>query len=145
MSKITLYHGTPLKVNALSIIDKGLDPKGEIYIGITSTGERGISIEHKSFLSNEMWQAIKQSFVQPKSFSVDWEEFRDNEPFGYLFLFEIDENVGDGKKDLREVKENIYPVKAYKMHKPEEKFLKTKEEYLKWFKKNAVPIKLKTS
>jgi hypothetical protein len=143
MDTITLYHATPLKINAIDIIRRGLDPKGEIYIGRNEHGDKGVTITHKEYLTKDTWLAMKQACVQPKSFSVSWEEFIAHEPYGYIFVFEISDDKVKMEKGLHTIDENIYPTKAYKIKKPDTKFLESMDEYADYFRKNAVPIKIK--
>ena len=140
ISNLILYHGTPLKINAIDIIKRGLDPKGEIYIGITPTGGKGISITHKEYLTKDVWVAAKQAFTQPKSFSVSWDEFVDHEPYGYIFMFETDDDKVTIEKGMHTISENMKPTKVYKIKKPKAKFLESIDEYTSYFKKYAIPV-----
>ena len=86
---ITVYHGTPFEKSAEGIIENGLKTKGDV---ITVGGSGLTPIKNRSYLTNELWNAIRYSFFQPNSIEVDWDEYVKDEPYGYVFEFQKNMN-----------------------------------------------------
>ena len=85
MGSIVLYHGTPFAKSATEIMKNGLKTKGDfIKVG----GSEFESMQGRSYLTSELWNAIRYSFMQPDWVNKDWESYIKEEPYGYVFEFE---------------------------------------------------------
>jgi hypothetical protein len=89
---VRTYHGTPFKSNAMGIMKNGLRQKGDFK---TAGGVGSESMQGRSYLSKELWNSVRYSFIQPsnmvysKDANQDWLEYIKHEPYGYLFVFEL--------------------------------------------------------
>lgn len=87
---LVLYHGTPFLKSAQGIIKHGLKTSGDFII---AGGSGSPSIQNRSYITSELWNAIRYSFYKPDKMKQNWDEFVTEEPYGYVFKFQ--KNIDD--------------------------------------------------
>ena len=83
---ITVYHGTPFEKSAIGIKNNGLQQVGDF---IVSGGDGSPSMNNRSYVAKDLWNAIRYSFFKPSSMNLDWINYINQYPFGYVFQFNI--------------------------------------------------------
>lgn len=86
---IIIYHGTPFKKNADGILNNGLQQVGDF---IVAGGAGSPSINGRSYVAKELWNAIRYSFYQPNTINLNWNDYIKSEPYGYVFEFSVNVN-----------------------------------------------------
>ena len=84
--KIVIYHGTPFEKNAIGIKNNGLQQVGDFII---AGGDGSPSINGRSYVAKELWNAVRYSFFKPSSMNLEWNDYTNKYPFGYVFEFNI--------------------------------------------------------
>lgn len=83
---VTIYHGTPFEKSAILIKKNGLQQVGDF---IVSGGDGSPSMNNRSYVAKDLWNAIRYSFFKPSSINLQWSDYINQYPFGYVFQFNI--------------------------------------------------------
>lgn len=117
---IRVYHGTPFLDAASKIKEQGLRSNSKKRVGGDDKGYFK-PLGKRNYITKEKWNATRYSFMKPNSYRGHWESFIKEEPFGFVFEFEVSKS--DLLPDEDEIGNIVYNFLKNKKHSYIEKYI----------------------